>query len=235
MIDILITAIALGLPIGFLMVAWHIGTPMGFSTATLVFGILCGLGMGQIVPMFGAEVVGGSTYFPAVFLAIALCAKKFGVEITLQMLNCVTRGLLLFSLAQFRWLFFAIYAPEQTTHSIHAAELIGRNAVLMTGMTYFGGLFILGMRKYLEDSSPHYRFALPVVVDVIMMTPISIWAAYTSHKVVATSAVVLTSWEDLTLWSYFVRLLVPAIIITYITWSVNWKVKEIEVSSVEKS
>lgn len=227
MIELLITLVGLGLPVGFLLIAWHVGTPMGFSTATLVFGVLAALGMGQIIPLFGTEVVGGSTYFPAIFLAIAMCAKKFGVDLTLQMLNCVTRGMLLFSLAQFRWLFFAVFAPEQTTHSLEAAELIGRNAILMTSMVYFGGLLILGMRKYLEDSSPHYRFALPVIVDIVLMTPISIWAAYTSYTVIG-SNISLVSWEIITFWTYFSRILVPVAVLTYIMWQAKGQSNAIE-------
>jgi uncharacterized PurR-regulated membrane protein YhhQ (DUF165 family) len=194
--------------------------------------------MGNIIPLFGTEVVGGSTYFPAVFLAIAMCAKKFGVEITLHMLNCITRGLLLFSLAQFRWLFFAVYAPEQTSHTIASAELIGRNAILMTGMTYFGGLLILGLRKYLEDSNPHYRFVLPVVVDITIMTPVSIWAAYTSHFIISTGGSVI-SWEMVIVWTYFCRILVPVIILTYIMHISEWQSDRIETlqetKHVEKS
>jgi hypothetical protein len=120
-----------------------------------------------------------------------------------------------------------VYAPEQTTYTIDAAELIGRNAILMTGMTYFGGLLILGLRKYLEDSNPHYRFVLPVVVDVLIMTPVSIWAAYTSHHII-TAGPGITSWEMVVVWTYFCRILVPVLVLTYIMYKSEWQSDRIE-------
>lgn len=232
MVDILITIVGLAIPISFLLFAWHLGTPMGFSTATLVFGVLAGLGMGQIIPLFGTEVVGGSTYFPAVFLCIAMCAKRYGTEITLQMLNCVSRGMLLFSLAQFRWLFFAVYAPEHTTYDLATASVLGRNALLMTGMVYFGGLLILTMRKKLEDSSVHYRFAVPVIVDILLMSPISIWAAYTSFAPVPSGAD--TDWLTITVFTLLSRLVVPVIVITYIVWRHDWDAHKAEEHLLQK-
>lgn len=230
MIDVVITFVGLAIPILFLMVAWHIGTPMGFSTATLVFGVLAGLGMGQIIPLFGTEVVGGSTYFPAVFLCIAMCAKRYGTEITLQMLNCVSRGMLLFSLAQFRWLFFAVYAPEHTTYGVQDASVLGRNALLMTGMVYFGGLLILTMRKKLEESGVHYRFAVPVIVDILVMSPISIWAAFTT----AANLPPDTNWAAVTAFTILSRLVVPLVVITYIVWKHNWDAHQAEEHLLQK-
>lgn len=211
LIDTIVTIFGFVVPCAFLLLAWWISTPMGFSTATLMFGVFATLGMDNTIPMFGHEVVGGSTYFPAMFLSIALCAKKFGIEETLAMVNCVSRGMALFAIAQFRWLFFTVYAPEHTNHSVEEAMALGRNAVLMTGIVYLGGVTILSLRKMLEEYSVHVRLAIPVYVDILLMSPISILSVFAKESEQFTST---QSWNDTILWTLVTRLSVPFIVIS---------------------
>jgi len=220
LIDTVVTLFGFAVPCLFLILAWWISTPMGFSTATLMFGVLATLGMDNTIPMFGHGVVGGSTYFPAMFLTIAFCAKKFGVDQALSMVNCVTRGMALFAVAQFRWLFFALYAPEHTTHSVAEAMALGRNAVLMTGIVYLGGVTILSLRKMLADYSVHARLAVPVYVDILLMSPISILSVFSNENGQFTST---QSWNDTILWTLVTRLSVPFIVISTLYLFGNYK------------
>lgn len=220
LIDTIITLLGFGVPCLFLILVWWISTPTGFSTATLMFGILATLGMDHTIPMFGHEVVGGSTYFPAMFLSMAFCAKKFGIKEALSMVNCVSRGMALFAIAQFRWLFFALYAPEHTTHSVAEAMALGRNAVLMTGIVYLGGMTILSLRKMLEEYSVHVRLAIPVYVDILLMSPISILSVFSNENGQFTST---QSWNDTILWTLVTRLSVPFIVISTLYFFGNYK------------
>jgi uncharacterized PurR-regulated membrane protein YhhQ (DUF165 family) len=206
------------LPMGFILYCWRYGDAFTFAAALMALAVLSSAGAGKVIPLFGQEVAGGSTYIPATFILIALMAKKFSNTVALRVLNGVFLGLVLYTACLARWLAFAYWTPTGTTHDFDPSLIALRNAMLTTIPIYFSGIFIIAVRKLLMDVQPHFRTWTPVFLDIVLTTPISLLAVYWAS---GGDAAVIT--EELVYGTIAVRFVMPVLVISYILWETRGK------------
>lgn len=208
---VVLNVLGFAVPFGALALLWRFPSS-ALATATLMtFAVLTTLGMGRTIPLLGLEVAGGSTYLPAMYLALALTVKALGGREARYVLIASTVGIVLLAIAHFRWMVFAEVSPSMTTHlpSTHAALL--RHAVLVTMLLYFGGLVLLSGYAALADHPPKYRLTLPLVLDIALTTPISVITLY------LTTGKSGDDWETLVAHTTLVRMVLPVLVLLYIT------------------
>lgn len=203
------------LPAVFIIYCWKHGDILTFIGAMMISSVLASEGAGKVIPMFNTEVAGGSTYIPTIFILLALLAKKFSNRMAMRALGAVTFGMILFAVAQGRWLAFSFFTPTITTHAAGPSELAFKNAVLTTLMVYFGGLFILAVRKFLMDVKPVVRTWTPVFLDIVLTTPISVLAVSWGNPGAVTESLVVST--------VMVRLILPVLLLSYVLWDTRGK------------
>lgn len=217
-----LSAAGFAVPFAALAIAWRFSSVEVFSVITLAFATLTYAGMGETIPLFGVEVVGGSTYLPAMYLSLALAVKSLGVYEARRVLVTSSLGLLLLASAQFLWLLFAEYAPALTTHAQTIQSLPARNAALTLLLLYFGGLLLLAAYRSLEGTRTIYRITIPVLLDILLTTPISLITVYWSADRST------LDWDALVVHTLCVRLVLPLLVIPYIYYTERGNVSQVE-------
>jgi hypothetical protein len=165
---------------------------------TLVFAILGAMSTGTLHTILGYETLGGSASFPAAFMCLALCLKKFGVQEARAQLIHVVLGMCVFSVTSLL-----------TQVAQYEDSLIARDAVLMTGMIWLGGLVILSIRKRMQEGNVYLRCAIPVIVDIVIMTPVSLVVIHIQSSLDGKMIPILLA-------TYAARILLPLVVLIYI-------------------
>lgn len=206
-------------PFAALMLAWRCSSVEVYSALTLAFAALTYAGMGGTIPLFGVEVGGGSTYLPAMFLSLALAVKSLGIQEARRVLVASSVGLALLASAQFLGVLFVEYAPTLTTPP---RAVPARNAALTLLLLYFGGLILLAAYRSLDGARPLYRLTLPVLLDILLTTPISLITVYWSADRST------LDWDALVVHTLCVRLVLPLLVIPYVYYTERGNVSQAE-------
>lgn len=201
------------IPVLTLLLAWRAASTEIFTAVTVSFAALTYLGMGKTIPLLGMEVSGGSTYLPAMYLTLALSIKTLGVQSALRILVASSFAVGIFAAAQARWLIFAEVYPDMTSHSLAAHTVHTRNAVLTLLLLYFGGLMFLAAYRMLRNSAPILRLTVPVLLDILLTTPISMLTVYWTRSEHT------PDWETLVVHTILARMVLPAIVIPIVHYA----------------
>lgn len=199
------------IPLFFLWFVWHKNDLLIYVALIMVTTFLGAIGMGELLPLFGHTVVGGSFYFPTSLTILVIISARYSIIISRKVLTACMCALLFVTLGYARWYIFGLYGTEFTTHKTHENIIVARNSAIMLCMYFFAGTVILSCQRALSPFPLMTRLSIPLFTDLIITTPFSIGAAYIVHYV--NPAI---DWVDVTLWTFICRFIVPLSFLGYL-------------------
>ncbi len=202
--DTVYTLFSVAVPIAFILYAWYKTYQASVYTALIVaFGAKASQNLSHVYSLFDQQFLGGSVLLPCIFLCIALCLKRFGVRETLYHTNVACFALLMLTLLQMDKPVYSL----TDFYSAHSGSV--RDSGIVAATVYFGGLLILATRKYLDRGNPYIRCGIPVFTDIMIMTPLTWWAAIAESDAFYSNGY----WIKVLLLSLLVRILVPILVL----------------------
>lgn len=177
-----------------------------------VFSLFMGItGMGKILPFFGQPVLGGSLYFPTSLLCIVLAARYLpDPNDVRRLIYAMLLATVFFVGAQARWLAFAHFAPDLTTHEEGVQSIATTRAMIGLSMIYLSGMVVLLLRDRLRQGHIMELF-YPLTLIIVMTMPLALYAGIVAGDV---SRDFLTeNWLRIIFWTTIVRLSLPVVVL----------------------
>lgn len=201
----MLDAINFLLPASLVCLAWRYPSKELVAVLLLTLTALVSQVMGKTIPLWGLAVTVDSAFIPVLYLVIIASIKQLGHRETLDALNAATLGMLVFCIGYTHWIVFS-------DSSVYPAQFVEykenlRHSLLSVTMLYLGGILLIAAHQHFSDATSVARTSIPLTLDIIVTTPISILAVYW----VTPLGLSYDHWLWLTLNSAVTRMIVPAL------------------------